>query len=213
VHGGRCASRINQHRPSSLELLSVQPSAAKQTVSVLSSSLTQAVLRRRYVQAALAACAAMAVRQNSAVWAAFSLGVRSYTLVKHMCCNCSDGLTVMLTNTMGCGLVSCVQRVEMAAVAASTTSFKTCNWQNSGERCIGAWHCAGTQQQFLNHGAGGSAAGDGAVRVPRGHRHPAASGAGALQRLAGDNRSMLAQHAALRLDTGPRFQARLQFRA
>jgi hypothetical protein len=40
------------------------------------SSQVQAVLRRRYVQAALAACAAMAVRQNSAVWAAFSLGVR-----------------------------------------------------------------------------------------------------------------------------------------
>jgi hypothetical protein len=39
-------------------------------------SAGQAVLRRRYVQAALAACAAMAVRQNSAVWAAFSLGVR-----------------------------------------------------------------------------------------------------------------------------------------
>ena len=39
----------------------------------------QAVLRRRYVQAALAACATMAVRQNSAVWAAFSLGVRPYT--------------------------------------------------------------------------------------------------------------------------------------
>lgn len=47
------------------------------------SAVVQAVLRRRYVQAALAACAAMAVRQNSAVWAAFSLGVRSYTLVKH----------------------------------------------------------------------------------------------------------------------------------
>lgn len=43
--------------------------------------MVQAVLRRRYVQAALAACAAMAVRQNSAVWAAFSLGVRPSLVV------------------------------------------------------------------------------------------------------------------------------------
>ena len=37
--------------------------------------LLQAVLHRRYVLAAVVAAAAVAVRQNNAVWAAFSLGV------------------------------------------------------------------------------------------------------------------------------------------
>ena len=64
-------SQLTEKPP--LQLLNNQTSVVIDSVLP---SVMQAVLRRRYVQAALAACAAMAVRQNSAVWAAFSLGVR-----------------------------------------------------------------------------------------------------------------------------------------
>ena len=51
-------------------------------------SLLQAVLYRRYVLAALAAAAAVGVRQNNAVWAAFSLGVIATSLAPPGLNNC-----------------------------------------------------------------------------------------------------------------------------